>query len=154
MQRPLANVIRAALALGMWALAMMGWNHEQDAGVKQAFIAVLKVWACITLFMTANLLKTLLAKMMSSKFNKESHMQKIQDSLLKEYYLHVLLQPRDRIETPPGSTPNSQTPIGEQDEEQDGGKPGQAKGHDVHAACYTPAAIGSTIASSVVSHQS
>lgn len=131
---------------------MMAWNDNQDAGVKQAFLVVLKVWACITLCMTANLLKTLLAKMLSSKFNKESHMQKIQDSLLKEYYLHVLLQPRDRLATPPSGTPTDpQSPVGEGEQGADAEKSGQSKGRDVHAACYSPAHLGSTIASSVVS---
>lgn len=77
---------------------MMGWNRRQDAGVKNAIVVVLKIWACVTLFMTANLIKTLLAKLLASKFNKESHARKIQDSLIKEYYLHMLLQPRQRSE--------------------------------------------------------
>jgi len=97
LQRPLANVLRSALALGWWALVMTAWTTSQDSDIKQAFQIVLKIWACVTLFMTANLLKTLLAKLLSSKFNKESHIQKIQDSLVKEYHLHMLLQPRDRF---------------------------------------------------------
>jgi hypothetical protein len=97
LQRPLANVLRAALALGWWALMMTAWTTSQDSDIKEAFQVILKIWACVTLFMTANLLKTLLAKMLSSKFNKESHIQKIQDSLVKEYHLHMLLQPRNRF---------------------------------------------------------
>lgn len=97
LQRPLANVLRAVLALGWWALAMTAWTTSQDSDIKEAFQVVLKIWACVTLFMTANLLKTLLAKMLSSKFNKESHVHKIQDSLVKEYHLHMLLQPRNRF---------------------------------------------------------
>ncbi|KAH7617551.1 putative Mechanosensitive ion channel protein 10 [Nannochloris sp. 'desiccata'] len=96
-RRPLANVLRAVLALGWWALAMTAWTTSQDSDIKEAFQVVLKIWACVTLFMTANLLKTLLAKMLSSKFNKESHVHKIQDSLVKEYHLHMLLQPRNRF---------------------------------------------------------
>ena len=83
LQRPLANVVRALLALGWWALAMTAWTTNQDEGVKEAVQVVLKVWACVTLFMTANLLKTLLAKMMALKFNQESHLTKMYDSLKK-----------------------------------------------------------------------
>jgi hypothetical protein len=42
-----------------------------------------QLWACVTLFMTANLIKVLLAKLLSSKFNKHSHLQKMHDSLRK-----------------------------------------------------------------------
>lgn len=75
---------------------MTAWNKQQDQGVKDAIQIVLKVLACITLFMTANLIKTLMAKLLSSKFNKERHARKIQESLVKEYYLHMMLQPRTR----------------------------------------------------------
>ncbi len=75
---------------------MTAWSSAQNDSVKNAIQFVLKLWACATLFMTAALLKTLLAKLLASKFNKESHSQKIQDCLVKEYYLHMLLQPRQR----------------------------------------------------------
>ena len=41
------------------------------------------MWACVTLFMTANLLKTLIAKLLSSKFVRDSHTRKMHDSLKK-----------------------------------------------------------------------
>ena len=75
---------------------MTAWNEKQDAGVQDAFHVILLIWACITLFMTANLIKRLLAKMLSTKFNKESYIQKIHESLIKEYHLHMLLTPRVR----------------------------------------------------------
>jgi len=75
---------------------MTAWSSAQDAAVRGAIQVVLKVWACVTLFMFASLLKTLLAKLLASKFNKTSHFQRIQDCLVKEYYLHALLQPRQR----------------------------------------------------------
>lgn len=43
----------------------------------------MQVWACITLLMTANLLKTLIAKLLSSKFVRESHLVKMQQSIKK-----------------------------------------------------------------------
>ena len=42
-----------------------------------------QLWGCVTLFMFGNLLKTLFAKLLSSKFNKHSHLQKMHDSLRK-----------------------------------------------------------------------
>ena len=134
---------------------MTAWSHEQSSGVKDAFNIVLKVWACVTLFMTANLLKTLLAKMLSSKFNKESHMQKIQDSLVKEYHLHMLLQPRER-------PMDSDLAAASMDGGGGGGGGGMGdsetfdKGkttvlRPVHASTHPAATFGNTIASSVVS---
>jgi hypothetical protein len=40
-----------------------------------------QVLGCLTLFMTANLLKVLFAKMMASKFNQHSHYEKMHQSL-------------------------------------------------------------------------
>lgn len=42
---------------------------------------VLKVLGCLTLFMTANLLKVGFAKMVASKFNQQAHYQKMHDAL-------------------------------------------------------------------------
>lgn len=42
-----------------------------------------QLWACVTLFMSVNLFKTLIAKLLSSKFVRESHLQKMQDSIKK-----------------------------------------------------------------------
>ena len=44
---------------------------------------VLKVFGCLTLFMTANLLKVLAAKIMSSKFNAHSHAAKMNQAIKK-----------------------------------------------------------------------
>ena len=82
-RKPLSNVIRALLALGWWALIMTVESQAQSSAVNTAYNIVLKLWACVTLFMTANLLKTLLAKMMALKFNQESHLTKMYDSLKK-----------------------------------------------------------------------
>lgn len=40
-----------------------------------------QLWGCLTLFVTANLLSTLAAKMMSSSFNRASHYTKMHDAL-------------------------------------------------------------------------
>jgi hypothetical protein len=165
LQRPLANVLRAVLALGWWALAMTAWSTSQDSGVKEAFQVVLKIWACVTLYMTANLLKTLLAKMLSSKFNKESHIQKIQDSLVKEYHLHMLLQPRIRFGPGEGNAAGDQGAaaggnLGFAPYNGGGGgvKLGTNNGtgaHDVHASCGSAVGnLGESLVSSMVSYLS
>lgn len=53
----MANVIRAALALGWWALMMLAWSGNLNTNLSSAYDIILKLWACVTLFMTANLLK-------------------------------------------------------------------------------------------------
>ncbi|KDD72362.1 hypothetical protein H632_c3454p0, partial [Helicosporidium sp. ATCC 50920] len=93
-RRPLANVVRAALALAWWAgmmsIGMDSWNSAWQT----AYYVILRLWACVTLFMTANLLKALLAKILGSKFNRASHLEKMNASIKKEYLLHVMMQPR------------------------------------------------------------
>jgi hypothetical protein len=110
--------------------------------------------------MTANLIKTLLAKMLSSKFNKESHIQKIQDSLVKEYHLHMLLQPRNRYEGAPqegaaavagsyGFPPFNGGGAGAN--AVNNGKLGTGGVHDVHASCGTAVGnLGDSLVSSMV----
>lgn len=94
---PLANVLRAALALAWWAIMMTAFSENQSRAATNAYIIILKLWGCVVLFMTANLLKRLLAKMLASKFNKKSHMESMTDSLKKEHWLHCLLCPREDL---------------------------------------------------------
>lgn len=75
---------------------MTAWGGDQDTDVAKAYRLVLRIWTCVTLFMLASLIKTLIAKILALKFNKQSHLKKIQESLRKEYLLHLLLQPRER----------------------------------------------------------
>uniref|UniRef100_A0A1D2ACS5 EF-hand domain-containing protein n=3 Tax=Auxenochlorella protothecoides TaxID=3075 RepID=A0A1D2ACS5_AUXPR len=93
-RRPLSNVLRAALGLAWWAGMMTIGAGAQPSNLNTAYTIILRVWACITLMMTANLLKTLIAKLLSSKFVRESHLAKMQQSIKKEHLLHLLLQPR------------------------------------------------------------
>jgi small-conductance mechanosensitive channel len=96
-RKPLANVIRAAVALGWWALMLTVDNNTMNSSAKDAYTIILKLWACVTLFMTANLLKRLLAKILASKFHKTSHMENMMKSLRRERWLHMLLWPRDKL---------------------------------------------------------
>ncbi|KAL4448058.1 hypothetical protein ABPG75_005277 [Micractinium tetrahymenae] len=93
-RRPMANLIRAALTTGWWALMMTGFSSQMDGTLRTWYNNVLKVLGCLTLFMTANLLKVLFAKMLARKFNQHSHYAKMHQALKREYLLHTLLQPR------------------------------------------------------------
>ncbi len=48
-----------------------------------AYTIILKLCACLLLFFTAELLKVLFAKMIAGKFNRESHVRKMQAALRK-----------------------------------------------------------------------
>jgi hypothetical protein len=61
-RRPMANVIRAGLATGWWALMMTAFSSNMNSDLVTAYNIVLKLLGCLTLFMTANLLKVLFAK--------------------------------------------------------------------------------------------
>jgi hypothetical protein len=95
-RRPLAHWLRAALALGWWALMTQVARGPQDAAVERATLIVLRAWGCVTVAMTANLLKVLLAKALAAKLSRESHLAKIHETLEREYLLQALLEPRWR----------------------------------------------------------
>ena len=61
-----------------------------------------RVLFCSLLFLCANVLKKLLAKLFSSHFYKATHYDKMQDALRKEFFIVALSQPReDREEDDP-----------------------------------------------------
>ena len=74
-------MLRAAMTTGWWALMMTAFSSDLDSTLLKWYNNVLKVLGCLTLFMTANLLKVLFAKIMASKFNQASHYTKMQDAL-------------------------------------------------------------------------
>jgi len=82
-QSPLRNVVRAALALGWWALMMTVSPGREDPAFVQVYRVVLRLWACVTLFMTANLIKTLLAKVLATNFNRGTRYQRMKEALKK-----------------------------------------------------------------------
>lgn len=101
-RRPLAWVVRAGLLLGSWAACLYDPAYgDEDLSVAQArferaYLIIVKLLSCVLLFTIAELLKVLIAKMIASKFNRESHVKKMRAALKKEHYLHALLQPRER----------------------------------------------------------
>jgi hypothetical protein len=88
-RKPLRNVLRAAMALGWWALMMTVDTGAQNAGFSTAYEVILRLWACVTLFMTANLLKTLLAKLLASKVRRDTKASKMKEALQKVSTRHV-----------------------------------------------------------------
>ena len=61
-----------------------------------------RVGFCGLLFLCANVMKKLLAKLFSSHFYKATHYDKMQDALRKEFFIVALSQPRaDREEDDP-----------------------------------------------------
>ena len=100
LQYPLRNVIRSALAVGWWALIMTVKTQNQEKDVTKAYNIVLRIWACVTLFMTANLLKRMLAKMLALRYNKSQHLDRLTDAERKESILRYLLNaPSSKIPT-------------------------------------------------------
>ena len=84
LQKPMRNVIRALLALGWWALMMtVNYKGEQSPSALSAYKIILKLWACVTIFMVGCLATTLLGKFLALKFNKESHLTKMYSALKK-----------------------------------------------------------------------
>ena len=55
------------------------------------YITIIRVGACIILFAGASVLKTLLAKIMSSHFHQEAHFKKMQDAVRKVALLTCLI---------------------------------------------------------------
>lgn len=91
LQYPLRNVIRAALTLGWWALIMTVETKEQSDDVNRAYNIVLRIWACVTLFMVANLIKRMIAKMLALRYNKAQHLDRLTDAEKHETILRQLL---------------------------------------------------------------
>lgn len=129
-RRPMSNVIRAGLTTGWWALMMTSFADSLDNSLLRAYQIVLKLLGCLTLFVTADLLKVLFAKMLSSKFNQHAHFAKMHQALKREYLLHILLQPRQNYAELEGLE-------GEEEDDEEGGEDGE--GDSMGRACSAPA---------------
>ncbi|KAI3438435.1 hypothetical protein D9Q98_000866 [Chlorella vulgaris] len=119
-RRPMANVLRAGLVTLWWFLIMTAFAGDMNSTLKNWYENVLRLWGCLTLFMTANLLKVLFAKMLSSKFNAHSHYEKMHQALKREHLLHLMLEPRQRFSEFEELGPD----------EEEGGGEGACKGDD------------------------
>lgn len=104
-RKPLAMVLRSALLLISWSASMWDpiFSTRNDPGASSdiknwydAYLIILKLLVCLLLIFVAELLKVFFAKMIASKFTRDSHVSKMNSALRKERHLHALLQPRVR----------------------------------------------------------
>jgi len=75
--------------LVLWALMMLVETGDQNASINSVYDIILKILACISLFLCANLLKRLIAKLMALKFTNANQKQKMERALKKARYTHI-----------------------------------------------------------------
>ncbi|KAK9829569.1 hypothetical protein WJX72_006541 [[Myrmecia] bisecta] len=98
MRKGVERLLRAGLIIGIFAAIFQ--DRARVRGVRDVYTVLLRLLCCIVLFASANVVKTLLAKLMSSHFYQETHFQKMQDALRKEFFLLALSQPRHDMGDP------------------------------------------------------
>ena len=81
MQSPAAWLLRAVLLALSFLGVFSNTNRTEDA--HDAWWLCVKLMACCTIGAVANVLKTLIAKLMATSFHKRAHFDKIQDALSK-----------------------------------------------------------------------
>ena len=82
LQKSVSRCLRACLALLLFLVAFAD-GREREEYVQLAWASVVKLLICFILFSAANVVKTLLAKLLSSHFHKRAHFDKMQDALNK-----------------------------------------------------------------------
>ncbi|KAK9909747.1 hypothetical protein WJX75_006863 [Coccomyxa subellipsoidea] len=92
-RKPFGNFVRAVLLMPLYVPLFSPKAYSSDTA-STIYVSVLKAIGCLILFTFANVLSTLLAKMMASHFHKATHFHKMQEAIRKEYYLSVLSAPR------------------------------------------------------------
>ena len=91
LQKSVSRCLRACLALLLFLVAFAD-GREREEYVQLAWASVVKLLICFILFSVANVVKTLLAKLLSSHFHKRAHFDKMQDALNKVTCLSSALQ--------------------------------------------------------------
>ncbi|KAL0039998.1 hypothetical protein WJX79_001782 [Trebouxia sp. C0005] len=97
-RKPLRRFLRVALLIPLFVGCFYTKDNE-NTHVKNVFRTLARLLGCLLLFFFANVLKTLVAKIMASHFHKEAHFEKMQEALQKEYFLMALSQPRTEVES-------------------------------------------------------
>ncbi|CAK0787367.1 hypothetical protein CVIRNUC_010587 [Coccomyxa viridis] len=92
-RKPVGYFVRAVLLMPLY-VPLFAPKASSSATAGSVYTIVLKAIACLILFTFANVLSTLLAKLMASHFHKATHFYKMQEAIRKEYYLSVLSAPR------------------------------------------------------------
>eukprot|EP00884_Botryococcus_braunii_P003244 jgi/Botrbrau1/12920/Bobra.92_1s0001.2 len=86
--------IRLALILLVFGLMFRTHADTGEAIVSQVYWIVIRVLSCAFLACIANVVKTLLAKLLSTRFYKASYFEKMEEALKKEYYILTLSVPK------------------------------------------------------------
>ena len=81
-QKPLRRFLRVALLIPLFVGCFYTKNNE-NTHVHNVFQTLARLLGCLLLFFFANVLKTLVAKIMASHFHKEAHFEKMQEALQK-----------------------------------------------------------------------
>ena len=74
--------MRVALLIPLFVGCFYTKNNTNDH-VRNVFQTLARLMGCLLLFFFANVLKTLIAKIMASHFHKEAHFEKMQEALQK-----------------------------------------------------------------------
>ena len=74
--------MRVALLIPLFVGCFYTKNNE-NTHVHDVFQTLARLLGCLLLFFFANVLKTLVAKIMASHFHKEAHFEKMQEALQK-----------------------------------------------------------------------
>lgn len=82
MQKSVSRCLRACLTLLLFLVAFADGRAREEY-VQLAWASVVKLLVCFILFNVGNVVKTLLAKLLSSHFHKRAHFDKMQDALNK-----------------------------------------------------------------------
>lgn len=82
LQKPLRRFLRVALLIPLFVGCFYTKDNENNH-VKNVFRTLARLLGCLLLFFFANVLKTLVAKIMASHFHKEAHFEKMQEALQK-----------------------------------------------------------------------
>ena len=82
LQKPLRRFLRVALITPLF-VGCFYTKNVTNSHVKDVFQTLSRLLGCMLLFFFANVLKTLVAKIMASHFHKEAHFEKMQEALQK-----------------------------------------------------------------------
>lgn len=83
LQKPLRRFLRVALLIPLFVGCFYTKFNDQSSHVRSVFRTLTRLLGCLLLFFFANVLKTLVAKIMASHFHKEAHFEKMQEALQK-----------------------------------------------------------------------
>lgn len=99
LQKWLQRTLCVAFFMGLFAgLFQTSVNNTGDVDVINAYWGILKTAGCILLACSANVLKTLVAKLMSNHFYRDSYFDKMQDALCKVLTLQFLYKRFSKVQ--------------------------------------------------------